>query len=227
MKKRYGIIFLLALAAGSGLFAQSLENNEYYKKSLEYAALSQRAIDNGEFAQGAEYAVQSQEYAALSRKYIEEQLLAYRASSAYGAARARMNLAERNNLKTLAPSLYDEASGVFKSATDKFNARDYENSIPDSRRVVELLRDMEAVIAAARAVSGLAAAYEVKLNPAQRDCLWRIAGFDFVYGNPRLWRRLYEANKNTFPDPDNPDLIVPGQILQIPSLSGEVRSGTR
>jgi nucleoid-associated protein YgaU len=74
---------------------------------------------------------------------------------------------------------------------------------------------------------GLAAFYRVKLNPAKRDCLWRIAGFDYIYGNPWEWKRLYQANKDSFPDPNNPDLILPDMILTIPPIKGEARSGTR
>jgi nucleoid-associated protein YgaU len=74
---------------------------------------------------------------------------------------------------------------------------------------------------------GLAAYYEVKDNPDNPDCLWNIAGYDFVYGDPYQWPRLYEANRDTFPDPDNPDWIEPGQILRIPPIGNEKREGTR
>ncbi|MDR1930724.1 MAG: hypothetical protein LBQ44_08860 [Treponema sp.] len=73
----------------------------------------------------------------------------------------------------------------------------------------------------------LAAEYEVKYNPARRDCLWRIAGYTFIYGDPREWRHLYDHNKSSFRYPDNPDLIYPGQILEVPSINGEIRSGRR
>jgi len=59
-----------------------------------------------------------------------------------------------------------------------------------------------------------------------RDCFWRIAGYPFVYGDPWKWHRLYEANKEKIPQPENPDLILPGIILTIPNLEGELRSGT-
>ncbi|MDR2629804.1 MAG: hypothetical protein LBC60_02665 [Spirochaetaceae bacterium] len=229
------VIILLSLFAGAGLAAQSLENNEYYKKSVEYADRSQRALDAGDYEGATEYARQSQEYAARSKQYIEEMLLAYRARSAYVAAKARMDLATRVNLRNRAASVYDEAAAYFKSAETRFNAREYENSIPDSRKVMELLLDFETryPIPAVQPGSpppplkGLAAFYEVKLNPNRRDCLWRIAEYDFVYGDPRQWPRLYEANKDKFPQPDNPNLIKPGMILTIPSIRGEERSGTR
>jgi nucleoid-associated protein YgaU len=159
MKKT--LLLFAALFLAAGIFAQSLENNEYYKKSVEFANQSQAALEAADYDTAAEYAIESQKYAALSRQYIDEALAALQNRPAQPARGA------------------------------------------------------------------LAAEYEVKLNPAKRDCLWRIAGFDFIYGNAREWRRIYDYNKSTFRYPDNPDLIYPGQILKIPSIDGEPRSGRR
>jgi hypothetical protein len=57
------------------------------------------------------------------------------------------------------------------------------------------------------------------------DCFSAIAGWSWVYGDPYQWRTLYEANRDKLPDPDNPHLIRPGMVLNIPSLKGEVRQG--
>lgn len=57
------------------------------------------------------------------------------------------------------------------------------------------------------------------------DALWRIAGYSYIYNNPIYWDRLYQANRNILRDPENPNLILPGQRLMIPSLRGEVRQG--
>ena len=43
------------------------------------------------------------------------------------------------------------------------------------------------------------------------DCLWRIA--EKVYGNGFLWEKLFKANRSKIRDPN---LIYPGQILNIP-----------
>jgi nucleoid-associated protein YgaU len=67
--------------------------------------------------------------------------------------------------------------------------------------------------------------YVVELVESARDCFWRIAGFDFVYGDPWQWPVLYEANKHNLPDPENEDLMWPGMVIEIPSISGEIRSG--
>ena len=51
--------------------------------------------------------------------------------------------------------------------------------------------------------------------------------YDFIYGNPYLWKHLYEANKHNFIDDKNPHLIEIGQTLIIPPLRGDIREGTR
>jgi nucleoid-associated protein YgaU len=58
-----------------------------------------------------------------------------------------------------------------------------------------------------------------------KDCFWNIAGFPWVYGNPYQWRLLYNANKSKLPNPNNPNVIEPGTVLDIPSIKGEVREG--
>ncbi|MBN1898616.1 MAG: DUF4398 domain-containing protein [Spirochaetes bacterium] len=57
--------------------------------------------------------------------------------------------------------------------------------------------------------------YTVRLIPHRRDCLWRIAEYKFIYGNPWKWPVIYKANKEQIKDPD---LIYPGQIFDIPEL---------
>ena len=50
------------------------------------------------------------------------------------------------------------------------------------------------------------------------ESLSKIAGYDFVYGDVSQWPRLYIANVDKFKDPANPDLIYPGQIIEIPII---------
>ncbi len=51
------------------------------------------------------------------------------------------------------------------------------------------------------------------------DCLWRISGYKDIYGNPRLWTRIYKANKAKI---KNPDLIYPKQKFDIPPKKGSI-----
>ncbi len=68
--------------------------------------------------------------------------------------------------------------------------------------------------------------YTVVQRTPLTDALWRIAGYSFIYNDPIQWYRLYQANRNVLRDPNNPDLILPGQVLTIPSMNGEERAGT-
>jgi hypothetical protein len=67
--------------------------------------------------------------------------------------------------------------------------------------------------------------YTVRLIPELRDCFWRIAEYDFIFGDRAKWPLLYELNKDKLKDPNNPHLIHPGQVFEIPSLKGEKREG--
>ena len=69
------------------------------------------------------------------------------------------------------------------------------------------------------------ATYTIRAWSVSHDCFWNIAGRPWVYGNPHQWRVLYNANKAKLPDPNNPNLIEPGIVLDIPSLKGELRQG--
>jgi len=71
----------------------------------------------------------------------------------------------------------------------------------------------------------LPATYTVRPWSVSKDCFWNIAGFPWVYGNPHQWRLLYNANKSKLPNPNNPNVIEPGTVLDIPSIKGEVRQG--
>lgn len=55
--------------------------------------------------------------------------------------------------------------------------------------------------------------YTVKTWEKYNDCLWRISGE--YYKNPRLWKKIYNANRDRI---KNPDLIQPGWVIKIPKL---------
>lgn len=45
------------------------------------------------------------------------------------------------------------------------------------------------------------------------ECLWFIAGYEEIYGNPLQWPRIFKANTDKIRDPD---WIYPGQTFIIP-----------
>lgn len=55
--------------------------------------------------------------------------------------------------------------------------------------------------------------YTVRLIPERRDCLWRIAEYQDIYGDPFQWPKIWRRNRKLI---QNPDLILPGWQLVIP-----------
>ena len=61
--------------------------------------------------------------------------------------------------------------------------------------------------------------YTVRLVPERRESLWRIAEYDFIYGNAWLWPKIWHRNRKLIQDPD---LIFPGWQLYIPPKEVDV-----
>jgi hypothetical protein len=98
----------------------------------------------------------------------------------------------------------------------------------DYDTATELARQARAELALIQGNQGkatLPASYTVRLIPNDRDCLSKIAGYPFVYGDRSQWVQLYRANKTTLKHPEDADIILPGEVLVIPSLAGEKRQG--
>jgi hypothetical protein len=84
----------------------------------------------------------------------------------------------------------------------------------DYARSRELFVQAEAYIKAYRN-NAVGQTYTVQYKPEDRDCLWKISGFDDIYGDPFLWPKIWKRNQKKIP---NPDLIYPGQVLIIPPV---------
>lgn len=55
--------------------------------------------------------------------------------------------------------------------------------------------------------------YTVGTWAKDRDCLWNIAGKIEIFGDPFLWPKIWQTNKDLI---KNPDIIHPGQVLTLP-----------
>jgi nucleoid-associated protein YgaU len=231
MKKHLFILIALTLVSSFALGAQSLADNPNYQKSLELSAQAKQAFDAGDYDAAADYANQAKEYALLSDQYVAKMLAKAEADKAMLQAKDKMAWAEGVDAKTLYPDLYQKASGEYDEAQSAYGGEDYPTAEEKARATVATLEGIAAAIAEKNALAqknkdAWPGIYVVRLIPARRDCLWRIAEYPFIYNNPLKWTVIYEANKKTFRDPGNPNLIFPGQKLTIPALKGETREGT-
>ncbi len=216
--KRISILLIAALLA-TAAFGQSLLENSYYQRSMELRTLAREAFEAGDYDAAADYAAQAQEFAALSDEFVETMLAKDQADRAYAAAQVRMTWAMTNGIPDTYPSEWSLASTRMGLATTAYQEESWLDAAAYSDQVLEALADVTERLPWPRY-------YTVRLIPERRDCLWRIAEYPFIYNDPFKWRVLYDANRKTFENPNDPDLILPGQVLEIPSLQGEIRAGT-
>jgi nucleoid-associated protein YgaU len=217
--KRICLIGLLAALIGFAGQAQSLVENSYYKRSLELKDLAAKSFDDGDYDAAADYAAQAQENATLSDKFVAKMIAMHAADDSIAAAKSKIAWADSIKAKDSWPTEYGTASTELDAALAAYGTEDYEGAKAHADAVIVALADVSETLP-------FPALYTVRLIPARRDCLWNIAGYSFIYNNPLKWPVIYEANKKTFRDPSNPNLIYPGQVLKIPAIKGEARSGT-
>ncbi len=105
-------------------------------------------------------------------------------------------------------------SGMLKKAKVLWQQAIDERNAGNHDKARELLTQAEAYIRAYRA-NAVGKTYIVKYREVNTDCLWRIAEFEEIYGDPFLWPKIWQRNQKMIP---NPDLIYPGQKLIIPPV---------
>jgi nucleoid-associated protein YgaU len=159
-------------------------------------------------------------------------LAALLAAAAFFAVPASAQTAARDphldravELRAQALSAYD--SGDYDKAADLARQAKAELAlIKPAARPAAAVEPPVATPVAGEELPPLPASYTVRLVPGDRDCLSKIAGFSFVYGDPNKWVLLYRANKTTLKHPEDADIILPAEVLVIPSIAGEARSGS-
>lgn len=222
--KRLLLLFIL-ITLGTSLFAQSLKDNPDYRKSVEFKRQSEIAFDEGDYLEAKRLAEESQKHAALSDQWIAMMLNRYKANSALRRFEKSLNSAANINGAVNFPEEYAEGKALYEQAYQEYRSESYKDSYETSIKGIEILT---VIVYMPREGGGsLPSQYVVRdLPDGKEDCLWNIAAYDFVYSNPLMWDKLYEANKDKLVDKDNPHLIHPGLILDIPTLPGEDRNGT-
>ena len=105
-------------------------------------------------------------------------------------------------------NLLEQAKEVWKKGVEERNQGRYKLAaeyFQEARQLLEVFKT--------QAVNPVTPLYVVRLIPERRDCLWRIAEYDYVYGNPYLWPKIWRRNRKLI---QHPDLIHPGWKLVIP-----------
>ena len=211
IKADYPDQYAQASTAMSGSFV-SYGNEDYENATVKAKEVSSVLSDD------------FQNKVAADRKAIEDakaQLAAAKtaAQADIDKAQSKYDWAISTNAKNNFPELLAKGSTELDGAKAAFSSEDFAGASSNALAAFDTLSGIGEF-------APLPAVYIVRLIPERRDCLWRIAEYPFIYNNPLKWPVLYEANKKTFKDPSNPNLIYPNQVLNIPSIKGESRSGT-
>ena len=212
---------MIAAAQDSGTdIPLTIRNNEYYRESLRQANLARLAYDQGDYDSSIKYSEEAVRYAGLSDAYVKLRLKMWEADRAIYAAGRRLEYAASLRAATKYPEEYKEAQYSYAEARSFRAAERWDDAIDAANRVLAALAYVDGSVP-----DPLPAQYTVRAWSTFKDCFWNIAGRPWAFNDPYLWKALYEANKSKLPDANNPDLIEPGMVLDIPSLRGEYRYG--
>ena len=207
---------------------EGIRNNQFYLESLRLTKLAHDTFEFGDYDASAGFAQEAILFAQMSDEFVAEQLIA--------EAKRLLDWADANDIANRHPNEYNEGKGYYDASVAAHSEEEWDESIASSSMSIGVLAALEAgrpvqagpVVVDTTdtgGVSPLPGQYTVRSWVGNGDCLWNIAGYSWVYGDSHRWRLLYEANKSKMPDPDNPNWIEPGMVLDIPSIRGETRQG--
>jgi hypothetical protein len=206
----------------------SVVNNRYFTESIRYSNLAKLSFAEGDYDRSVNYSADAVRQARLSDEYITQRLLIAAANKKIGEAETRLGWADKARAQTYFPKEFSAAKGFFNEAIIARAANEWDAALNNAINVVETLA---AVVSppeqkpSAGSGAPLPAQYTVRSWDSFGDCFWNIAGRNWVYNNPYKWPVLYHANKEKLSDPNNPNWIEPGMVLDIPSINGEKREG--
>ena len=216
MKKIISILAVALLAAS--VFAVSYKNNTFQKLADEYTKKAEIALDAGQYDDAVEYSKKAEENAALSEAYIKMMMARGEAETNIKLAKNQIAYAEKIDAPNTFPMAYTSAKDNLEKAETSFDGEDYEQANAYAKASLAALDGISEV-------TPLPEFYIVKPWAETKDCYWNISGRPYVYNNPLLWENLYQANKSNMPKPNDPNLIMPGMKMEIPSITGEYREG--
>jgi len=186
--------------------------NAYLLQSRRLARLAEDEFAVGNYDTSARFADEAARLARQSDVYV-----------AIAAAKRRLDRAAASGVSARFPGEYKEAENWYKQSAKARDDEEWDIAIDAANMVTQLLENPGASGSTSPVSGALPATYTVRSWFVSKDCFWNIA--DLVYGNPRQWTTLYNANKSKLPNPNDPNNLEPGTVLDIPSIRGEVRQG--
>jgi nucleoid-associated protein YgaU len=234
MKKLFTVFVMLnaGLAAFAALsdappssVVESLASNRFYTESIRNNNLAKLAFADGNYDMSIQYSAESIRNARLSDEYVTQRLKIAAAVKKIDEAGSRLSWADKANAAYYFPNELDAARNFYREALAARAANEWDTALNNAINVVETLANVTVPQEQPDKIYPLPSQYKVRPWDAFGDCFWNIAGRNWVYNNPLKWPLLYKANKSKLPNPDDPNLIEPGLILDIPSLNGEKREG--
>jgi len=197
-------------------YVRAFLNNEYLLENIRLIAMAEERHNQGFYDDATEFAMEAIRYARLSDEYVALHMRIRETDNAISSARFRLDWARRVGAPTRYAAVYERAQDTFADALAAREREAWDPARDLALRVIDILVDVTPVLPARFLVGNWA---------VTRDCLWNIAALPEIYGDPTRWPILYQANRHRMPQQNNPDLILPGMILDIPSIAGEIRYG--
>lgn len=235
------VVFGLSLAG-----AQNLLDNDHQKAGQSYEKQAAAAMEAGDYGTAAKLSSQASTEYQLSQEFAANEVLRYRAANAISMAQEAIGNIENTADGRAAAATVSQAKALLKEAQALYAAASWVDSRTKAEASLQLIRSIKrtAAVQPKPPASGptpppapqppkavieappLPRYYVVREWAETKDCFWNIAGLTAVYGDPWRWEQLYQFNKPKMKTPDNPNLIYPGMIIEIPSLKDEKREGT-
>jgi nucleoid-associated protein YgaU len=199
-------------------FVNSLVNNKFLQENKRLMDLAEKSYTEGKYDESIKYSQEAVQNAQKSDEWVAAQVKMREANDTIDAAQKRFDWATAKDAETHYATEYGEAKTALADALKARTGEKWDQAIASAKKVLAALSGIpDTPVFAAR--------YKVKSWQTQKECLWNIAALPQIYSDPFQWRAIYNANKAKFPKPDNPNIIEPGMILDIPSIKGETRAG--
>ncbi len=208
------------------------------KEAKDYLAKANKAFEEGYYDEGYNYANKAKEIASEVDNLKIELSKKLSAESKIKNAKELIKEAEDKEANKYTPDELANAKTALLSAEGFYDEKKWDDSLEKANEAIAYAETCLQKIAEAKkkleeaktpkiveshpfgkGYEGpykIKTTYKVRLIPERRDCLWRIAEYKFIYGNPLKWPIIYKANKDQIKDPD---LIYPGQVFKIPELN--------